>query len=254
MYEARLLLSKVTGLTDVEIIALRELSLEEGQREEFFALVQRRLDFEPMAYILGQKEFLGRSFLVDRSVLIPRPETEELVLESIRLLKNFKISGGRILELGTGSGCIAISLYKELAGGFEVVAIDSSEAALKVAQKNAENLGARPIQFLKMDMKIPQSLGSFDLIVSNPPYLCMKDAREMTRDILDYEPAEALFAGESGFEFYEAIIQHWLPSLNLPGILGLETANSNQRKLLSQKLSSLSLHTHTCHLFGVNSH
>ena len=163
---------------------------------------QRLLTGEPIQYIFGEAPFSGRNFLVTRDTLIPRNETEELVH---RIIQENPRSGVRVLDLGTGTGCIPITLALELKEA-EVVALDVSVKALEVARQNALQLGAK-VEFLEGDLlgSIP-SFDSFDVIVSNPPYVPQKDQREMHANVLNFEPHLALFVpDEDPLLFYRAI-------------------------------------------------
>jgi release factor glutamine methyltransferase len=174
---------------------------------------QRLLTGEPIQYILGEAPFYGRSFLVTRDTLIPRNETEELVH---LILKENRRSGLRILDLGTGTGCIPISLALELSSP-EVYAVDVSAAALEVARQNAATLGAK-VEFLEGDLlgKIPV-FDPLDLIVSNPPYVPLRDQAEMHANVLNFEPHLALFVpDEDPLVFYRAI-GIWGQQLLKPG-------------------------------------
>ena len=159
-------------------------------------LLVRRLSGEPLAYILGYREFFSRRFSVDPSVLIPRQETETLIAPALRLAR----PGSRVLDLGTGSGCLAVTLKLERPD-LEVCAVDISEAALAVARTNAEQLEAN-VSFCRSDL-FEAVLGTFDVIVSNPPYIAAE--APLPREIREYEPPEALFAGSDGMAIYTRI-------------------------------------------------
>ena len=163
---------------------------------------QRLLTGEPIQYILGEAPFYGRDFLVTPDTLIPRNETEELVH---RILKENPAPGLRVLDLGTGTGCIPITLALELQKP-EVVALDVSVQALEVARQNSLQLGAQ-VQFLEGDLlgSIP-NLALFDILVSNPPYVPLRDQGEMHANVLNFEPHLALFVlDEDPLVFYQAI-------------------------------------------------
>ena len=177
---------------------------EEDAPEEAIAAVregmQRRLAREPLQYVRGRTEFYGREFLVDDRVLIPRPETEHLVEEAARVLP----SGSRVLEIGTGSGCVAITLSLERAD-LHIVATDISLPALAVASRNRRVLGAR-VQFAASD--VCESLwGRFTAVVSNPPYIPAGDLPGLQAEVRDHEPEIALTPGATGLEVTERILQ-----------------------------------------------
>lgn len=171
---------------------------------EHRALVLRRLAGEPIQYILGEAEFYGLPFRVTRDVLIPRPETEHLVEMAAALSSGFQEP--RIADVGTGSGAIAVALAHELRHA-HVTAIDLSERALAVAANNAErNDVAGRVRFLAGDLLAPVSGETFDLVVSNPPYVPERDRASLTVEVRDYEPGLALFAGEDGLTVYRRLI------------------------------------------------
>jgi release factor glutamine methyltransferase len=203
--------------------------------DELLKDFQRLLTGEPIQYILGEAPFYGRNYLVTRDTLIPRNETEELVH---LILKENRRSGLRILDLGTGTGCIPISLALELSSS-EVYAVDVSAAALEVARQNAATLGAK-VEFLEGDLlgKIPV-FDPLDLIVSNPPYVPLRDQAEMHANVLNFEPHLALFVpDEDPFVFYRAIGIWGKQLLKLGGKLYLEIYENLAEELV-QLLHSL---------------
>ncbi len=191
----------------------------ETNREPLLADFERLLTGEPIQYILGEAPFYGRNFLVTRDTLIPRNETEELVH---RILKENLEPGLRVLDLGTGSGCIPISLALELKSP-KVYALDVSAAALEVARQNATALGAS-IHFIEGSLlEKPLELQKMDLIVSNPPYVPIRDQAEMHVNVVDFEPHLALFVpDEDPLLFYRAIGQWGQQLLRQGGKLYLE--------------------------------
>ncbi|MDD2400962.1 MAG: peptide chain release factor N(5)-glutamine methyltransferase [Clostridia bacterium] len=201
--EGKLLLGKVWQKNVVQLITELDESLDRKSWERYRALVKKRGNNEPLHYLLGEKEFMSLPFEVSAAVLIPRWDTETLVNEAINILKDK--GAAKILDIGTGSGAIALSLayYLPLVS---VIATDISEEALTVARKNAINLGvADRVEFIKGDLFKPiNKKERFDLIVSNPPYI---DAEEMESLPLDVrkEPALALAGGQDGLEYYRRI-------------------------------------------------
>lgn len=219
---AYLTAAHLVGLGDhtapLRVDPVREWPIEEAQIEQ---VAQRLRSGEPMQYILGQTDFFGRNFTVDSRVLIPRPETEELV----DLIRRSERSAKRILDIGTGSGCIAISLALELPEA-EISAVDLSPDALGVARKNATQLGAR-VDFREGDalhgLEALFAPASFDVIVSNPPYVPESDRREMHRNVLEHEPAMALFVPDDDpLRFYRAIAEAGQHLLREEGALYFE--------------------------------
>ena len=185
-------------------------------------LCDRCLDGEPLAYLLGEWDFYGLTFRVDRSVLIPRPETErlcELVIERARA-----IDAPRILDLCCGSGCIGIAAAHEVETA-RVAGVDLSEGALRVTRENARRLGVQGRYIaLKADvMQRPlNGVGQFDILVSNPPYVTRAEMRALDRSVIDFEPYEALFGGEDGLDFYRAICSKWGELLAPNGLILFE--------------------------------
>lgn len=186
---AKLLLTQVFDMPAIELYAGKDNSFSANERNRLDNILVRLQKYEPIQYIIGVEDFYGLTFEVDRNVLIPRPETEELVDWVIRENTG---SGMRILDIGTGSGCIAISLAKNLKEA-EAVSWDISEGALQVAARNCRrnNVGVRLEQ--KDVLQAIPSDEQFDVIVSNPPYITEKEKAEMEANVLDWEPGMALF-------------------------------------------------------------
>ena len=193
--EANLLLARTLGRSEAQLLAHGGDVVDQVLLAEFQARVDRRLSGEPVAYILGEKEFFGRDFFVDSRVLIPRPETEHIVELALRLGLP---SGGRILDIGTGSGCLAVTLLAEMPG-CRAVATDISLAALRVAESNARRHDVdRQLDLVATDLASTLSLDAFQLVVSNPPYIGLEEASSLSSEITDFEPQTALFAGPTG--------------------------------------------------------
>ncbi len=186
----------------------------------YYALIERRLAGEPIQYITGQTEFYGLPFRVDSSVLIPRPETEHLVEKVLSLAEGF--SSPRIADVGTGSGAIAIALAHKLPGA-RVTTIDLSMQALAVAQANAEqNAVTNRIRFLQGDLLAPVAGETFDIVVSNPPYVADTDRASLAVEVRDHEPELALFAGNDGLAVYRKLIPQAHAILVPDGFIALE--------------------------------
>jgi release factor glutamine methyltransferase len=250
LHEARLLLAHVSGKTEVELIQDPNIPLSAEQKEAFAKLIERRKTYEPIAYLLGKKEFYNREFEVNPCVLIPRPETEELIDEIVKWVNSHRENTKRILDLGTGSGCIILSLAAELGEGIEYVAVDISPEALEVAKRNADRLKIQA-NFQEADICKPGSLGQFDLIVSNPPYIPEREKEVLSRDVKDFEPHHALFAEGDGMGFFHSIFENWLKDLRPGGLLALETSNEGQRRELMLELApevSDRIWERNCHL------
>ena len=180
-----------------------EEPLSKGQLSTLRSWVKRRLKQEPLQYITGSCDFYGREFLVNSKVLIPRPETERLIEESIRSLQS--IQNPKILDIGTGSGCIGITMAKERKDSL-VVGLDRSEESLKVAKKNSTRLNANNISFIQMDILNEYPKDRFDLIVSNPPYVPKNDMFGLMKDVRDFEPDIALTDFSDGLTFYKRFV------------------------------------------------
>jgi len=199
----RWLLENTTGISQVDLLLDKHVELSEIQFQYLEQSVQRMNQEEPIQYILGECEFYGRRFTVNPNVLIPRAETEELV--QLIIEQHSQLSKLRIMDIGTGSGCIAITLAKELPNA-EVWAVDSSAEAIAVARQNETELNAS-VNFLTTDiLSEPPQLAGIDIIVSNPPYVLNSESRAMRQNVLKYEPAEALFVEDTDpFLFYRRI-------------------------------------------------
>ncbi len=193
--EAVLLMAHALGRDEARVLAHPEEELEAEAAARFRELLGRRLAGEPVAYIFGEREFYGRPFHVDPRVLIPRPETEHLVELALELAREPALPPRpRILDIGTGSGCLAVTLACELPEA-RLTATDISTAALAVARINAErHRVADRVRLAAADLARPLVLSDFDLVVSNPPYVAEKVAPLLSIDVRDHEPAVALFA------------------------------------------------------------
>ena len=201
--EALLLLGHVLGRDEAWLLAHGDDAVASAHAERFRALVQRRAHGEPVAYLTGAREFWGRDFTVDARVLVPRPETEHLVEAALRLAATLP-PRPRILDLGAGSGAIAVTLALELPEA-RVVAVDRSPGALALSARNARALGATSLRLLAGDWAAALRVEEFDLLVSNPPYLDPQDPA-VQREVAAHEPPAALFAGRGGLDAYRALL------------------------------------------------
>lgn len=214
--EAEYLLAYALNYSRKEILLDPDKVLETYEVRRFTDYIYRRGMREPAHYIIGEVEFRGHIFKVNNNVLIPRPETELLVEEAVKSVGK----GLTVLDLCTGSGCIAISIAKELPL-CKVYAVDISDRAIKIAQENAQmnSVGDR-VTFLTGDLfSAVEHIGlngKIDLIVSNPPYVSNIEMNELQPEIKNYEPALALYGGEDGLDFYRRIV-HEAPSYLSPG-------------------------------------
>lgn len=202
--DAETLLLHLTGRDRASLIAHPEAELSAAGAVRYYALLDRRLAGEPIQYILGEQEFFGLPFAVNHHVLIPRPETEGLVEKALELSAGF--ARPRIVDVGTGSGAIAVTLAKKISGA-AIAAIDLSEDALDVARGNAERNGvAARIRFVQGDLLAPVMKECFELVVSNPPYVPTSDEASLAVEVREFEPSLALFAGEDGLGVYRRLI------------------------------------------------
>lgn len=216
--DTQLIICKILGISKLELLISSDRELTEDEAREFEKLVKRRATGEPTQYILGKCEFMGLEFMVTPAVLIPRSDTETLVENVLE-----QMHGGRILEIGTGSGCVAISLayyQKE----FLIDTMDISATAIAVARENAINLGVFDrINFLHQNI-FDGIDGVYDAIVSNPPYIKTEEIPSLQREVLQ-EPIFALDGGMDGLDFYRQIIHIAPKHLKMGGYLAFEVGH-----------------------------
>ncbi|WP_419656783.1 peptide chain release factor N(5)-glutamine methyltransferase [Desulfosarcina variabilis] len=223
--EAEILLAHVLGVRRIDLYLNHDQPLDKKERGYFKALIKRRLSGEPVAYITGRREFWSLELMVGPQVLIPRPETECLVEAVLPFLQNGDTGGcKRILDMGTGSGAIAIALAHEYPQG-QFVAMDHSLAALKMARQNARKHGVDPhiVWYCgSWDAPLKPEQETFDLIVSNPPYIPSGDIDGLQTEVRDYEPRLALDGCPDGVSCLRTIIQSVYRYLKSGGMLALE--------------------------------
>lgn len=225
--DVEIFLQKALGDVDRIYIHLnlnKELTKE--QYDEFLGYINDRINGRPVAYIVGNREFMGLDFFVKEGVLIPRPDTETLVEEIIELCKN-KNEEINIIDIGTGSGAITVSLAKYIENS-NITSLDISDIPLEVGKINAVNNGVdNRIEFLKSDVftAIKNTEKKFDIIVSNPPYIPQKDIETLHTQVKDYEPYNALEGGEDGLDFYRQITEESVQYLKQGGILAYEVGH-----------------------------
>jgi release factor glutamine methyltransferase len=225
---ASLLLSHLLGFDRAQVITRGGEALDEASHQTFLTLVKRRAAGEPLQYITGHQEFYGLDFRVTPDVLIPRPESEFLVEQVIKRSQSLVTSGAStgaivIVDVGTGSGCIAVTLAVNIRNA-RVLATDISEAALNLAKENAERLGAKDkIEFLAGDLLDPLAARNLesrvDFLLSNPPYIARQDAPTLQREVVDWEPHAALFADDDGLSFYRRLLDEGWPYVKRGGFL-----------------------------------
>ncbi len=248
--EARLLVATAAGKTTQEL--LRDLSLytTPEMADRVADLTGRRISGEPVAYITGAWEFYGLPMIITPDVLIPRMDTELLVDTAKELLNGRKMDA-RVLDLCCGSGCIACAVGHELPAA-RIVAVDLSAKALEVARRNIaiNRLSSRAI-CMQADATAspPMSMGQFDMIISNPPYVRSADMRKLDRSVRDFEPSWALDGGKDGLKFYKSIIKYWKALLRPGGYLLFEVgegqAESVREMLLAGGFRSVGSKTDT---------
>lgn len=252
--DAETLLMHVLGRDRAFLIAHSDESLSAEQFARYVEMVERRAVGEPLQYITGHQEFWGLDFLVTRSVLIPRPETEHAVETALELLSG--IESPRIVDVGTGSGCIALALASELPQA-RVDAVDISEEALQVARQNASRFGlTERVRFMRSDLlsaflekglfssipemqraaagarrELTEARIAFDMVISNPPYVGEQDADKLQIEVHGHEPPCALFGGREGLDIYRRLIPQAREVLKPGGWLVLEIGYSQEEEI-----------------------
>ena len=236
--EARLLVATAAGKTTQEL--LRDLSLytTAEMADKVAALTERRISGEPVAYITGAWEFYGLPMFVTPDVLIPRMDTELLVDTAKELLNGRKMDA-RVLDLCCGSGCIACAIGHEMPAA-RIVAVDLSAKALEVARRNvAVNRLSSRVICMQADATAspPMSMGQFDMLVSNPPYVRSADMKKLDRSVRDFEPSWALDGGKDGLKFYKSIIKYWKSVLRPGGYLLFEVGEGQAESVKEMLLT-----------------
>ena len=228
--DAEVILADVLKISRVNLITNQNTSLNQEQEDLFAKLIKRRKQQEPVAYILNKKEFWNESYYVDKRVLIPRPETEILIEMLLKKVKD-KSKAFQILDLGCGSGCLLISCLKEFNKSLGL-GIDISSLALEVAKKNIQSykINSRA-KLLKLDLFKLDIKKKFDFILSNPPYLTSSEYRNLSKDVKDYEPKQALVGGFDGILYYKKIISFSKSSLKKNGFLALEIGDGQYKEI-----------------------
>ena len=227
--DAQVILSNIMGAEREYLIINNKIDISEKIEKKYQTAIKRRIKGEPVAYIIGKKEFWSKDFIVNHSTLVPRPETELLIYKLINFFKNRRIN---ILDIGTGSGCILLSILKELKTSMGT-GIDISPKAVKVAKRNAEKfnlLNRSKFKFFDFNKYIS---GKYDLIVSNPPYIPSKDIKNLSKDIINYEPLFALDGGIDGLDLIKKVIYKSNHLLKKEGLLALEIGHNQYRKVFN---------------------
>ena len=221
--DAVMLLLDVLAIDRAALRAHPERRITTEDQVRYQAMLQRRLRFEPIQYILGEQEFFGLRLRVNPAVLIPRPETEHLVEAVIARVADVP---AEIVDVGTGSGAIALALAAHLPHA-TITAVDISGEALAIASENAERLGLK-VRFRQSDLLAAVGGERFDAVVANPPYVALRDADELHEQVRAHEPRLALFGGESGLDIYRRLIPEAWEALRPGGLLFLEIGFGQQ--------------------------
>ena len=216
--DAQIILADIIGVKRESLITNNQINISEIIIKKYDKAIKRRINHEPIAYITEKKEFWSENFVVNNSTLVPRPETELLIYKIVDIFKNKRIN---ILDIGTGSGCILLSLLKELYNS-RGVGIDISSRAIKTARINSKNLNlVNRAKFKNFEID-KYALERYDLIVSNPPYIPSKDIKKLSKDIINFEPKEALDGGSDGLDLIKKVIYKSSHLLKRNGLLAIE--------------------------------
>ena len=215
--DTQLLITELLGMTNTEYAVNTDMKVDDDTAANIIEAAKNISDGYPLQYLTGQTEFMSLPFFVNNSVLIPRPDTETLVEKVIEIIENKKLN---VLEIGTGSGCISVSIAKYCPGS-RVTAVDISAPALDTAKRNAR-LNDVNINFLLCDIMSEFPADKFDIVVSNPPYIRSGDILNLEKNVRDYEPITALDGGTDGLDFYRRIVSISPDILKSGGLLAFE--------------------------------
>ena len=229
--DASVLMSHVTGREKIELITHHKEEITEAEKKAYDAVIKRREGKEPVAYIVGEKEFWGKSFKVSPGVLVPRPDTETIIATLLALVPG-KDAEAKVADLGVGSGCILISLLLEFPK-FMGFAVDQSKGALKMTAKNAANHDVTDRLHLYQGNWAEPLEEKMNIIVSNPPYIRQSDMLTLMDDVKDFEPESALNGGESGLKCYRELIPSAYEKLIGSGLLLLEVGHDQAEDVLA---------------------
>lgn len=231
--DAEVLLAHTLGCKRIQLYTRYEESAAEEARTQFRELIRRRVEGCPVAYLVGKKEFYGLEFEVGPAVLIPRPDTEHVVMECLSRVK--AVPAPRVLDLGVGSGNLAVTVAHRHQGA-RVTAVDISPEALAVAQRNAARHGvAERIRFLSGDLLGPVPAGEcFDFILSNPPYIAREEISQLPVGVREYEPHSALDGGPGGFSVFDRLVVEAAPFLAPGGWLIVEIGSPQEQRARAQ--------------------
>ena len=227
LLDAEIILSDVMGVSREFLLTNISKNLEKNKIKEYEIAINRRLKNEPVAYIIGKKEFWSESFKVNKSTLVPRPETELLIYKVKSLFKDKSIN---ILDVGTGSGCILLSILKELKFS-RGIGIDVSKDAVNTAKINSKRLQLSNRSKFKVISINKFNAEKYDLIVSNPPYILTRDLKKLDKDIVQYEPLIALNGGHDGLDLIKEVIYKAKTLLKRNGLLAIEIGNRQYKQV-----------------------
>ena len=225
--DAEIILSDIMEVTREFLIVNNHINISKKIMKKYDIAIKRRIKREPIAYIIGKKEFWSEDFIVNHDILIPRPETELLIYKIISFFKNKTIN---ILDIGTGSGCILLSILKELDYS-RGTGIDISAKAIRMAKINSKNLNLINRSNFKVFDLSKFSTGKYDLIVSNPPYIPSKDIKNLSKDITNYEPKTAIDGGLDGLDLIKKVIYKSSHLLKTQGLLAIEIGFNQYHKV-----------------------
>jgi len=225
--DAQIILSDILGVTKEFLVTNDKINISKKITQQYSKAIKRRINREPVAYIIGKKEFWSKYFIVSKATLVPRPETELLIYKLVKFFKNKKIN---ILDIGTGSGCILLSILKEL-NFSRGIGIDISRKAIEIAKINCKKLNLLNRSKFKVFDVNRFNEGKYDLIVSNPPYILSKEIRNLSKDIINYEPRIALDGGKDGLDLIKKVIYKSNYLLKKNGMLAIEIGNNQYRRV-----------------------
>jgi len=227
--DAQIILSEIMGVTKEFLLLNNDVKLSKETEKKYYEAIKRRSNSEPVAYITKKKEFWSQNFKVDKSTLIPRPETELLIYKIVSL---FKKKSANILDIGTGSGCILLSVLSELTKS-RGIGIDISKNAIQIAKENSERLNLSNRSKFKIFNIEDFNAGKYDVIISNPPYIPLRDIKNLDKDVKHYEPLVALKGGIDGLDLIKKVIYKSTILLKKNGILVIEIGNHQYIKVLA---------------------
>jgi len=227
--DAEIILSNIMGIKRETLILNNNISVSKKILEKYKLAIKRRIKKEPVAYITGKKEFWSQDFVVSNATLVPRPETELIIYKIVDFFKNKRVS---VLDIGTGTGCILLSILKELdfARG---IGIDISKKAVQTARINSKNLKLEQRSKFKVFDIANFNVGKYDLIVSNPPYIPSNEIKNLSKDIRNHEPLLALRGGVDGLDLLKKVIYKSGSLLKKNGLLAIEIGNQQYLKVLN---------------------